>query len=255
MIERKEFPILEFDDDREALISPTGFAQRINRTYPGKLVITFFKEVIEKLLAEGRIEKYDVLPGENEVILYTFKDTDTLLMHGILGGPATGGILDGLTGCGVNKIIFCGGGGVLNKDITVGKLIVVAGAIRDEGLSYHYVAPSRIINADQRIKAIICDYLQARNIGYLEGITWTTDAFYRETRERIRLRREEGAVVVEMEQAGLLAVTQFRNVDYGAIIYGGDDVSGLEWDTRRWRSRSDIRYSLVLICKDLLELM
>ena len=30
-----------------------------------------------------------------------------------------------------------------------------------------------------------------------------------------------------MEQAGLIAVSQFRGIDYGAIIYGGDDVSGI----------------------------
>ena len=34
--------------------------------------------------------------------------------------------------------MFCGGGGVLDKKIEVGQLLVVDGAIRDEGCSYHY---------------------------------------------------------------------------------------------------------------------
>lgn len=86
-------------------------------------------------------------------------------------------------------------------------------------------------------------------------MTWTTDAFYRETPDKIQLRKEEGAVLVEMEQASSLAVTQFRGIDYGAIVYGGDDVSGTVWDNRGWHSREDVRYSLVSICKDILELM
>lgn len=56
-----------------------------------------------------------------------------------------------------------------------------------------------------------------------------------------------------MEQAGLIAVTQFRDIEYGAIVYGGDDVSGLIWDNRAWHTRTEIRCSLVFICKEILE--
>ena len=54
-----------------------------------------------------------------------------------------------------------------------------------------------------------------------------------------------------MEQAGCLAVAQFRKMTYGALIYGGDDVSGEEWSDRGWRSRDGIRYDLVQLCKAL----
>jgi uridine phosphorylase len=253
-MERKEFPILEFDEDREAIISPYDEAKRGNKQYPNNLIITFFKDVITRLLEEGNIAEYDRIKGENELIVYKFNDSDTLMIHGMIGGPATGGFLDVLIGCGVTNILFCGGGGVLNKAITVGKFIVVDGSIRDEGFSYHYVKPSRIIKTNPKVKEKICHYLEAKNIHYLTGLTWTTDAFYRETKDKIKLRQEEGAIIVEMEQAGLIAVTEFRDVNYGAIIYGGDDVSGTNWDNRGWRSRSDIRYALTFICKDILEM-
>lgn len=250
MLDKKEFPILEFDEDIEGIISPFNNAKIV---LPNRLIITFFKDVINQLLKENLIEEYELIKGENEVIVYKYKDCDTLLMHGIIGGPACGGFLEDLIGCGVTKVMFCGGGGVLNKEITVGKFIVVDGAIRDEGMSYHYIKPSRIIKTNQEVKQKIMHYLDTHKINYLDGITWTTDAFYRETRDRIQLRKEEGAVIVEMEQAGLIAVTQFRKVDYGAIIYGGDDVSGYDWDNRGWTSRFEIRYNLVSICKELVE--
>jgi uridine phosphorylase len=76
------------------------------------------------------------------------------------------------------------------------------------------------------------------------GKTWTTDAPYRETPARIAARRSEGCIAVEMEAASLLAVAQFRGVVLGQVLYGGDDLSGGEWDDRSWQSRRDVREQL-----------
>ena len=97
----------------------------------------------------------------------------------------------------------------------------------------------------------IVDHLESRSVSYIRGLTWTTDAIFRETADRIAQRKEEGAKIVEMEQSGCIAVAQFRGFDYGALIYGGDDVSQDEWSNRSWRSREGIRYDLVMLCKTL----
>jgi len=49
---------------------------------------------------------------------------------------------------------------------------------------------------------------------------------------RIKLRKDEGCVAVETEMAAFLAVAHFRQVQFGQILYGGDDISGSEWDNR-----------------------
>ena len=64
--------------------------------------------------------------------------------------------------------------------------------------------------------------------------------------------KADGASAVEMEQAGLIALALLRGVEYSAILYGGDDLSGEEWDKRGWHSREDVRSSLIGIAKDLL---
>ena len=251
MITKKCFPVLEFDDNSNALINPGR-----NDKFPySKLVITFFKEVINKLLQENKIKEYYTVKGENDLIVYKFCDEDVLLIHGIIGCPACGGFLDELIGYGITDVMFCGGGGALVKNTDVGNLIVIEKAIRDEGFSYHYVKPSRMIEANTDVIKIINDYLDKFNIPYKNGITWTTDAFYRETVDKIKLRKEEGAVIVEMEQSGLIAVSQFRNIKYGAIIYTGDDVSSDVWDNRDWKSRESVRYNLVEICKEITKLL
>jgi purine-nucleoside phosphorylase len=51
-------------------------------------------------------------------------------------------------------------------------------------------------------------------------------------------------LAVEMEAAAFFAVAQFRGVLFAQMLYGDDDVSGNEWDSRRWQSRASIREKL-----------
>lgn len=251
MIMDNEYPILEFDDVGEAKLNPAHFVREKFAT--DKLVITFFPEVVRRLSEEGRIVPERTIPGENPVEIYRFTDADVLMTLGFVGCPACAGNLDLFYAMGVQRVMFCGGGGVLDRNIGVGELLLVDGAIRDEGFSYQYLKPSRCVYADPGVTAKIANYLDENGINYLQGLTWTTDAIFRETAERIARRKAEGAKIVEMEQAGCLAVAQFRGFQYGALIYGGDDVSGEAWDQRGWRSRKGIRYDLVNLCKTLVE--
>ena len=254
MLEKKEYPVLEYDDSPTAKLNPANFVDRKFDT--DKMVITFFPEVVGKLLDQGGIAEERVIPGENPVPIYRFVEhPDVLLTLGQVGCPACAGNLDLFHALGIERVMFCGGGGVLDRSIEVGQLLVVDGAIRDEGFSYQYVPPSRVIYADAGTNGRIVRYLEENGVPYLRGLTWTTDAIFRETAERIARRKEEGAKIVEMEQAGCLAVAQFRGFHYGALIYGGDDLSGEEWSGRGWRSRDGIRFDLVRLCRKLLEVL
>ena len=77
---------------------------------------------------------------------------------------------------------------------------------------------------------------------------------YRETKSRVNRRKEEGAIVVEMEQAGLIALTKYFKVNYGAIIYFGDDLSNNNHKWRKWqKGNNDSRYNLVFLAKEIIE--
>lgn len=253
MIIENAYPILEYDDNKMAKLNPTSFV--IEPFETNKLIITFFPEVMEELVAKGIIFIERTIGGENPVLVYRFIDSDILITLGYVGCPACAGNLDLFNAMGVTKVMFCGGGGVLDKNIEVGQILVVDGAIRDEGFSYHYVEPSRYIYTNSEVTDKIIRYLEKNSISYIRGLTWTTDAIFRETSDRITRRKDEGAKIVEMEQAGCIAVSQFRDFAYGALIYGGDDVSQDEWSNRGWRSREGIRYNLVMLCKELVEII
>ncbi len=189
MLTENKYPILEFDDHKVAKLNPTAIVDRPFET--DRLIITFFPEVLEKLEAEGKITLERRIGGENTILIYRFLERDILITLGQVGCPACAGNLDLFHAMGITKVMFCGGGGVLDKNIAVGQLLVVDGAIRDEGFSYHYIEPSRYIYTDPKTTEKITRYLEDHAVSYIRGLTWTTDAIFRETADRIAQRKKK----------------------------------------------------------------
>jgi len=161
-----------------------------------------------------------------------------------VGAPLAAGMLKEVIALGCRKFIACGGAGVFDGDIAVGHIIVPPTAIRDEGTSYHYLPPCHEVGANKEAVAAIEKVLQAHRCDYILSKTWTTDAIYRETAAKVLHRKAEGCTTVEMEAAAFFAVAQFRSVQFGQLLYGGDDVSRSEWDSRHWDSHTSIREKL-----------
>lgn len=87
--------------------------------------------------------------------------------------------------------------------------------------------------------------LLENNVPFIECKTWTTDAFYRETPDMIKYRKEEGCQVVEMECATIAAVSKFRGVKFGQLLYSGDILFDLSnYNEREWSSNLTAREKL-----------
>ena len=110
MFFKNEFPILEFDDNKVAKLNPSALFEKKNPEK--KMIITFFPEVLEKLKEEKLIEKAYYIGGENPFDIYRFVGSDILIVLGQVGCPACAGNLDCFYAMGVEKVMFCGGGGV-----------------------------------------------------------------------------------------------------------------------------------------------
>jgi uridine phosphorylase len=83
--------------------------------------------------------------------------------------------------------------------------VVIERALRDEGTSYHYLRPSRFVDADREVLRQVLPALRRTGVALHVGASWTTDAPFRETEKTVASRREEGVLTVEMEAAGLYA--------------------------------------------------
>lgn len=242
---RADYPILEFDDDREAILNPTSTIQA-HPDMPEHVVICFFREVLMQLRMRYPMTVIYQLGGEsgdNPVYRMMIDDKPVALLHPGVGAPLAGAYLEEVIALGGRKFIACGGAGVLSN-IAVGDLVIPDSAIRDEGMSYHYLPPSREVKGDPTAIEAIKQTLAEHNISYEVGKTWTTDAIYRETRKKVNARKAEGCITVEMETATFFAIAQFRDVTFGQILYGGDNVGGEEWDGRNWMGQSSTREKL-----------
>ena len=247
-MKKEKYPILEFDDAQVAKIEPS-FSHKKTEGYE-YCVITFFREVLDAMEKERRIKVVKLLNCETlDIPIYEMEylGKKLHLFLGYVGAAGSAAFLEELIAHGFNKFIVCGGAGVLRKDIAVGHLIIPTSAIRDEGVSYHYLAPAREIECNPEVVGKIEAEFNKSRIDYIKAKTWTTDSFYRETQKKIDLRKSEGCVTVEMEAAAFFAVARFRNVKLGQILYGGDDLSAVAWDSRKWQNRADIRKNLVEI--------
>ena len=239
------YPILEFDPTPEGIIEPRKLIKPIDA--PERCVICFFQEVITRLNDEGQLTLISTRKSEiggHPVYEMNVDGQRVALFHPGIGAPLAAGLLDEVIPLGCRKFIACGGAGVLDREIAVGHIVVPVSAVRDEGISYHYLPPAREVSASPAGVAAIERALTARQVPYILSKTWTTDAIFRETAGKVARRRAEGCLTVEMEAAAFFAVAQFRGVTFAQMLYGGDDVSGDVWDDRGWGKRQTVREKL-----------
>jgi len=235
-------PILEFDPSPTAVIEPSEVIER--KDVPPHTVLCFFQETIDKVVAEhdGRVVDHLVSEiGRNPIYRLEIEGRPLTVAHPGVGAPLAAAFLEELIARGCRTFVACGGAGVLVPDVALGHVVVPTRAIRDEGTSYHYLpADTPAAPTPSAVEAIVAT-LDAHSVPHVVGATWTIDALYRETRDKLARRVADGCLTVEMEAAAFFAVAAFRGVTFGQLLYAGDDLSGDSWDQRGWDEHADGR--------------
>ena len=253
MLGRKNAPILEFDPTEKAVIEPHKLTPK--KDVPQKCVLCFFGEVLKPLARDTGAKILHVIKEEGGVHpVYEIEHRGERLafVNPGVGAPLAAGVLEEVIALGCRKFVVCGGAGVLDDKIPAGDLMIIEASVRDEGTSYHYLPPDeREAKASSHVLKAMEEYLSAANLPYLKVKSWTTDAFYRETLNRIKARKKEGCTCVEMEASALFAVAKFRTVECGQIVYAADCVAGTEWDSRNWDELKEIREALFWLAADI----
>ncbi len=242
---QQDYPILEFDPTVEAILEPRRIIRSID--IPEYAVACFFQDVITQLSQRHTTRVIKHLRseiGKHPIYEVDIDGKRLAVFHPGIGGPLAGAMLEEVIALGGKKFIACGGAGVLDGTLAVGHIVVPKTAVRDEGTSYHYLPPGREAQASPEAVEAIERVLQAHQCDYVIGKTWTTDAIYRETAAKVQRRRAEGCLTVEMEAASFFAIAQFRNVQFGQLLYSGDDVSSEKWDSRHWDKHTSVREKL-----------
>ena len=248
-IVKHEIPILEFDNDQEAVVSPTH--EELDIQLPSKCVFAFLGNYIDEYAEKnGALKVSEFISSTKIYPIYvlSYKGEEITLCQAPVGASAAAQLLDWLIGYGVREVISAGSCGCLEA-FEESTFLVPVKALRDEGTSYHYAPPSRFMEISERARKVIKETIEEHGLKYQEVITWSTDGFFRETKEKVAYRKREGCSVVEMECSALAAVASFRSVDFGMLFYTADSLANVDkYDERNWGGNA-YEYALKL-CLD-----
>ncbi len=224
----------EFDSNQVAMFNPTTAHQPV----PGmpRVAVSCFSFVTFQRLLEG-LDAQPIAQMKTASQVYpiykaVYKGVEVALYLSGVGAPVCVGSLEELFVMGVETVVLFGTCGVLDREIGDCSIILPTSALRDEGTSYHYAPPGDEIAVNTRYGQLFTDMLGELHIGYASGKCWTTDAMYRETREKVARRKEQGCICVDMECSACGAVAQFRGRDVLQFFYAADNLDAEEWDAR-----------------------
>jgi uridine phosphorylase len=240
-----DLPLLEDDLGSSAVIEPSEVISPIDM--PACVVLCFFSEVLAGLAARDDVPELKVLEaahGPHPVYEVERAGQRLAVLHPGVGAPLAAGFFEEAIALGGRTFVAVGGAGALVPELVLGHAVVVDGAVRDEGTSLHYLAPSRMVEADRDGVLALQETLTAAGVPFVTARTWTTDAMYRETRARVDRRVAEGCATVDMEAAALIAVARYRGVQFAQVLYAGDSLAGASWDKRGWTAAVSVRERL-----------
>ncbi len=109
-------------------------------------------------------------------------------------------------------------------------VVLIEAALRDEGTSYHYLPPSPYATLHQLLKEIIEAGWDHTRVPLYTGVSWTTDAPFRETEAMIEWCREQGILTVEMEAAALYALAEARQFTIICFAHVTNNMGQIEGD-------------------------
>lgn len=146
-----------------------------------------------------------------------------------LGAPAAVLLLERLVVLGARSVVGVGSCGSLQPWLPVGSVVLPDSALVEEGTTPHYLAPHVRTRPHQELLRVLAENLETQGLKPQVGRIWTTDAVFRETREKVILYQREGVLAVDMESSALMSVASFRGVPFASVLVVSDELGTLKW--------------------------
>ena len=238
-----------FDDKSEEIIKAEQTIDYIDDC-PEILIGAFSYPLIDYIAKKYKgTQIASTLSANGEVPIYkiNYNGKDIGVTMWGVGAPMTVGTIEECIPMGFKKFMLFGTCGVLDSSIKDLSIIVPNSAVREEGTSFHYVKASSEIDVNTKTIDKMIRYFDEKEISHTIGKVWTTDAFYRETKNKFKLMKERGVVAVDMECSAVAAVGQFRNLEIAHFFYSADNLDA-EIHDRRSLACEDKLDDKYLIC-------
>ena len=223
----------EFNENEKEIFKASDFMPKFEGC--PKTIVSCFSTKLEQMF----VEKYNPLVigeikagGAFPIYMFEYNGVKMGFVRWPVGSSASAVMMEESSAFGFQNFLIAGTCGVLDETLPKYALIVPKVAVRDEGTSFHYAKPSPEIELNKENVEKVGRYLEENGYVFTYGKTWTTDAIYRETKERAERRKKEGCICVEMECSALTAISNFRHLNFAQILYGADIVAEGKHDFR-----------------------
>lgn len=220
-----------FFDPSSVVLNPcdlvTTFTKKTIRelALPKRAVIVFNTGDLRHITGRFKHSLVDAWSGFRTI--YRIEGKDTVVTRSAFGGPNIAAMVEELACFGVEEFCLWGYCGGIKEGLKFGDVIAVEGALREDGVSYHYLdkGEADIVYTDW------IDYWnsQIKDHNFLKGIIWSCDALYRETEKKIKKYSRKGVLAVEMEVASFYSVCRYRGVKGIAFLVVSDLLYGGRW--------------------------
>lgn len=161
-------------------------------------------DIVRRLRKDGRARPFDAWPCyHTQLDTFEFAGQTVGIVGCAVGAPFAVLIAEELFASGCKLLLSLTSSGQITPNGPTPYFVIIERALRDEGTSYHYAAPSEFGEADPALVRFASDALKDKGQRVLVGATWTTDAPFRETEEAIAAAKARGILAVEMEAAAL----------------------------------------------------
>lgn len=241
MSESLGFPRFPNKHESDALLTAKNFMEAIgasDRSVPSSIVMGYSATRLPPILSErGFVEVFGYPPPWFSI--WRREGTELGIVTGFgIGAPAAAMVLEELVELGATRFVSLGFAGALSNDLDFDDVVVCSKALRDEGVSHHYLAAARYSHPSPTLSARLLEALSRGEGRASEGPTWTIDAIFRETIEEATAYRDEGILTVDMEAAALFAVGEVLGVEVAAIFTISDHLLAHdEWRLAPGRKR------------------
>ena len=192
---------------------------------PADVLFTFDRRIFSAATSEPTAApaNWYIYPGR----MYTRKAgrRDVGVVHALIGASAAAMNLEELIAYGARRIYEVGVSGAIDTKLRPGDVVVLNGALSDEGTSKHYFRRTTRFGPSPRLTRRLEAALRSNKIGYVTGTAWTVDAPYRETKKKVARYLKRGVSVVNMESSAIFAVAAYRGVEVASVQIVSDVVS------------------------------
>lgn len=164
---------------------------------------------------------------EHKSVSGYYKGVKVMAVSTGMGGPSTAIAIEELAHIGVKAMIRIGSCGALREGIRLGDLVIVNGAVRDDGASKSYVDSIFPAIPDTELLFDVIEAAKEQNFPYHVGIGRSHDALYSEAKGDLNeFWGSRGVLGSDMETATLFVVGGLRGVKTASILNNVVEVKG-----------------------------